>query len=282
MDRAEAAPLVERIAGLLATTEPRMALVAGSVARGLDDESSDLDVYLYWDRVEDSDRAAFSDADRFTPLGLGRAFGVPTAAGWFTKLHVDGRYVDVEDVDIALLSRAVAALDGTQAPPGWAVKIAVGIRDAMAVFGGAELDVWRQRLAYGDVTAAADVAARLPRLLAPSALYALTYARGDVLGFTARVSAVLLDVVAVLGAVNRRFIPVDDPKWLPWHLAELTLVPAAFEERIRNALIAPSPTAMADLDGAVVEALDLVDRRVPGVDTRAARYALSLQPRPGR
>jgi hypothetical protein len=142
--------------------------------------------------------------------------------------------------------------------------------------------VWRQRLAYKDATATADVAARLPRLLAPSALYALTYARGDLLGFASRVSAVLLDVVAVLGAVNRRFIPVDDPKWLPWHLAQLTLVPTAFDDRLRTALTAPSRPAMADLDDAVVEALDLVDCHVAGVDTRAARYALRLQPRPGR
>jgi hypothetical protein len=282
MDHADVAQLVERIARLLPRAEPTMALVTGSVARGLDDGSSDLDVYLYWDHGEAAEQATLADPDRFTPLGASRAFGVPTATGWFTKLRLDGRYVDVEDVDVAVLSRAVAALDGRQAPPGWAVKVAVGIRDAMAVLGGADLVVWQRRLECGDSAATAEVAARLPRLLAPSALYAVTGARGDVLGFTARVSALLLDVVAMLGAVNRRFVPVDDPKWLPWHLAQLTLAPTAFDDRIRAALIDPSPAAMADLDRAVIEALDLIDRHVAGGDTRAARYALSLQPRPGR
>jgi hypothetical protein len=270
--------LVERVIGLLPMAELRMALITGSVARGLEDASSDLDVYLYWERV---DTSGVSDPERFTPIGADRAFGLATATGWFSKLRVDDRYIDVEDVAIDALSTAADALAGGEAPPGWAVKVAVGIRDALAVHGGDELVTWQRRLTYGDAAATAEVATRLPRLLAPSALYALTYARGDVLSFTARLSGVLLDLVAVLGAVNRRFIPVDDPKWLPWHLSRLTHIPVAFGEHVDAALTTPSPDAMAALDADIGETLDLVDRHVPGVDTRAARYAVRLRPRPG-
>ena len=150
----------------------------------------------------------------------------------------------------------------------------------MAVLGRAELAAWQHRLTYRDAAAAAEVAARLPRLLAPTALFELTYARGDVLSYAARLSALVLDVVAVLGAVNRRFIPVDEPKWLPWHLAQLTLVPAELDDRIRAALTAPSPDTIGDLDAAVDETLDLVDRHVPGADTRAARYAIDAAAAP--
>ena len=280
MDRVDAAGLVGQIVGLLPTTDLRMALITGSVARGLADDSSDLDVYLYWVRADGADTAAFADPDRFAPLGASRAFGVPTATGRFTKLHRDGRYVDVEDVDVAVLSQAADALEAEQPPPGWATKVAIGLRDAVAVVGPDELATWQQRLADPDAAATAEVAARLPRLLAPSALYELTFARGDVLSFAARLSAVLLDVVAVLGAVNRRFIPVDEPKWLPWHLAQLTLVPTDLADRVQIALTAPSPVTMRALDAAVLETFDLVDRYIPGADTRAARYALALRPRP--
>jgi len=281
VDRSEAVRVVERIAGLLPTTDLRMALVTGSVARGLDDEASDLDIHLYWERADSTDTTALADPDRFTPAGATRAFGVPTAGGWFSKLRLDGRFVDVEDVDVSMLSRAVNALDGEQAPPGWAVKAAVGMRDAMAVLGRAELASWQHRLAYGGAAATAEAAARLPRLLGPTALYELTYARRDVLGFAARLSNLLLDVVAVLGAVNRRFIPVDEPKWLPWHLAQLTHVPPELDDRIRAALTAPSPDTMGALDATVTETLDLVEGHIPGADTRAARFAVRLRPRPG-
>ena len=207
---------------------------------------------------------------------------MPTATGWFTKLRRDGRYVDVEDVDVAVLSQAADALDGQQAPPGWATKVAIGLRDAVAVVGHDELATWQHRLAYRDAAAAAEVAARLP-LLAPSALYELTYARGDLLSFAARLSAVLLDVVAVLGAVNRQVHPGRRAE-----VAALAPRPAdagagrSPRPHPDRALTAPSPVTMGALDVAVLETLDLVDRYVPGADTRAARYAIDLRPRPAR
>jgi len=67
---------------------------------------------------------------------------------------------------------------------------------------------------------------------------------------------------------------------LPWHLAQLTLAPADLHHRVQIGLTAPSPVTMRALDAAVLETLDLVDRYIPGADTRVARYAIELRPRP--
>ena len=256
-----------------------MGLIVGSVARGLADDTSDLDIYLYWSRP---DIASLSDPQRFDPIGGRVSFGIPTASGWFTKLERDGRYIDVESLDISVLARAHDDLAAAVPPAGWAVKVAAGLRDAVAVHGADELRAWQERLAYRDETATAEVIARTGRLLSPTALYELTYARGDVLSFTARLSTLLLDVVALLAAVNRRFIPTDEPKWIPWHLAQLPHRPPDVDERIRHALVDPSPATMADIDVLLVETLDLVDSHVPATSTRSARYAVRLRPRPAR
>jgi len=215
MERHAAISLAARIVDRVHADGLRMGLITGSVARDLADESSDLDVYLYVERL---DLAAWSDPRRFEAIGARTAFGVATDGGWFTKLEHDGRYVDVEIVEVSVLARAVDALSGDGSPAGWVVKLAAGVRDAIAIHGHEELALWQDRLAYPDHTATAEVAARCGRLLAPSALFDLTHARGDVLSFTARLSQLLLDVVALLGAVNRRFIPVEDPKWIAWHV----------------------------------------------------------------
>ena len=253
----------------------RMALVTGSVARGLTDEASDLDVYLYWDAV---DTARLAEPARLQPLGARRAFGVATAHGYFEKHVLDGRFLDVESVAVATLDAVADALCAPAAVPGWVTKVAAGLRDAVAVVGAAELREWQGRLVLSDATAAAEITARAPRLLAPSVLYELTMGRGDVLSFAARVSHVLLDVVALLAAANRVCVPVDDPKWLPWQLDRLAVTPPAMAARIDRALRQPSPAAMVDLDALVAEVLDIVDARVPGADTRAARFALRLTP----
>jgi hypothetical protein len=279
VEQYDAIALASRIVGLVATNDLQMGLITGSVARGLSDEASDLDIYLYWDRVDLTDLA---EPHRFDAIGARVAFGIPTASGWFTKLDHDGRYIDVESVDATLLEHASHALAAGGAPAGWVVELAAGLRDAIALHGSGQLVVWQQRFRYRDEWAAAEVTARAARLVSPTALFELTDARGDTLSFTARLSQVLLDAVALLGAVNRRFIPVDEPKWIPWHLRQLTHHPRDVDQRIHDALTHPSADTMADLDALLDETLDLVDTHVPGTATRTARYAISLRPRPAR
>ena len=253
----------------------RMVLLTGSAARGLSDAASDIDVYLYWDGI---DRDRLEAASALAAAGGSRIFAVPTPSGVFEKYRRAGRFVDVESVEIAALERTTAALEAGTRLSGEVVKVAAGLRDAVAVIGADELAGWRRRMVFSDATALAEVAARSPRLLSPAALFDLTYARGDVLSFAARVSHVLLDAVALLGAANREFIPVDDPKWLPWHLGRLDHVPPAAAERIAQGLRSPTPAALDDLDVLLVEVLDIVDAHVPGADTRLARFAIGLRP----
>jgi hypothetical protein len=253
-----------------------MALVTGSVARGLADSASDLDVYLYWDEV---DRERLGAERRLEGLSASRVFALATTDGFFEKYRLDGTFVDVESVGVEALARAAATLAGVDAIPDGVVKVAAGLRDAVVISGAAELARWRTRLAYSDAVALAEVVARRSRLLSPSALFELTYERGDLLSFAARLSRVLLEAVSLLGAANREFVPVDDPKWMPWHVDRLRHVPPRVVERIDRGLRTPSPEAMADLDDLLLEVLDIVDQHVAGADTRPARFAIGLRPR---
>ena len=48
------------------------------------------------------------------------------------KLRRDGRYVDVEDVDVEVLSRAADVLGRRRGTTGAATRVAYGLRDAVA------------------------------------------------------------------------------------------------------------------------------------------------------
>ena len=146
MTRDDAVRLAEQIVGLVGLGDLSMALLTGSLARDIGDESSDVDIHLYG---PDVDATSMPQAG-FEPLGARHVFAVPTPTGWFTKLQIDGRYCDVEAVDVAVLDRAADTLAGAAAPPGWAVKLAAGLRDAVSVQGEEELEIWRQRLRYRD------------------------------------------------------------------------------------------------------------------------------------
>jgi predicted nucleotidyltransferase len=250
--------------------------VTGSVARGLADDASDVDVYLYVDEV---DRDALGDATRLDGIASSRAFAVPTADGWFAKYVVGGRYLDVESVPVARLAAAATAADAGEPSPALHA-LAAGLRDAVALLGAEELARWQRRLVYGDRLALAEVGRLLPRLLSPTALYELTMRRGDVLSFQARLSDVLLATIGLLAAANRRFVPVADPKWLRWHVAGLQVQPEGFWERIDEGLQRPAPAAMAALDALVGEVLDIVHAAVPSAAVARGRFALALRPNP--
>jgi hypothetical protein len=251
-----------------------LALLTGSVARGLSDDASDLDVYLYFDRV---DREALDERPRLEQLGARRVVGVPRATGWFEKYWLDGRFVDVECVSTVVLDVAVEALTTGEATDE-VLGLACSVRDAIALRDDDALSRWQSRLVYGDELARHQVLNRGVRLLAPSALHQLSYARGDTLSYETRLSSVLLDVLGLLGAANRAFLPLAEPKWLPWHLDRLRYRPADLLARMDAGLLRPDPTTVADLDGLATEVLDLVDEHVPGADTTLARFVLALDP----
>ncbi len=146
--------------------------------------------------------------------------------------------------------------------------------------GTATLATWNERLALTDRVAVAEVG-RLGRdLLPPRAIRDLTWERSDPLSYAARMSAVLLAGVGLLGVVNRQWIAVHDPKWIPWQVERLALRPRDVVERITDAVSHPTDRSMDAATALLEEILDLVDEHIDGADTRAPRFALALRTRP--
>jgi len=250
----------------------RMALVCGSVARGLADESSDVDLYVYGAGV---DGGAIGRARLLEHVGASLVFGVPSPTGCFQKYRLDGRFIDVEFCDLAVLSDASRELERGVLSPRVA-RLAAGLRDAVPAIGEVELERHRRALVYSDAVALTEVRARCARLLPVRTLHALTWARGDLVSYASRVSQVLLDAVALVAAANREFVPVDEPKWMPWHLARLARQPMDLAGVLTEAFTSPSERAAGRVDDVLHAVLDLVDDSVPDADTRAARFALGL------
>jgi hypothetical protein len=250
-----------------------VAMIVGSVARGIADQSSDLDLYLYWNRA---DRDALGQSNRLEPLGIERLFGVATPTGVFEKHRLRHRMIDVESVDVAAFTSVVDWIDRGEAMSPAVEKTVSGIIDGIAVFGHDELARWQRKIRYSDALARAQVDAHAGKLLPPLVLYKLTLGRNDALSFSARISAVLLHAVALVAAANRAFISVAEPKWLPWQLGRLTITPPHMSERVNAALSRPSLEAMNDLSALLAEVLDLVERHIPDANTSVGRFILSM------
>lgn len=249
-----------------------VAMITGSVARGIADQSSDLDLCLYW---EQADGNAICQSNRLEPLGLERLMRFVTPTGVFEKHRLDRRMIDVESVDVAAFTSVVDWIDRGDAMSPDVEKTVSGIIDGIAVFGQHELAKWQGMIGYSDTLARAQVEAHVGKLLPPPVLYKLTLGRRDALSFSARISAVLLHAVALVAATNRAFISVAEPKRLPWQLGRLRNTPPHMSERVDGALRHPSLEAMNDLSALLAEVLDLVEMHVPDADTSVGRFILS-------
>jgi hypothetical protein len=251
----------------------RVGLISGSVARGIADKSSDLDLYPYWDHAN---RDSLCLVNRLQPLGTDRLVSLVTPTGVFEKHRLGQRMIDVESVDVATINNVVNWLGGDQAMTSLIEKTVSGLIDGVAIVGQDELEEWKQRIRYTDALARAQVVAHVGGLLPPVILYSLTLARGDAVSFFARTSDVLLHSVALVAAANRSFIAISEPKWLHWQLGRMPHVPPKMTERMNAGLLHPSLEAMGDLDLLLHEVLDLVETHVPEADTSVGRFILAM------
>lgn len=270
--------MARRIVSTIDSSAWDMVLVTGSAARGVSDQSSDVDLHLYRTNLVGTPESL---QPSLAAGGATLIFGQPTTTGRFEKFQLDGRYIDVEQVDMELLN-AIAGRIEMGVVETADIKSIVGVRDAIAIAGADTLRTWHDRLKMTDDVATSEARRLAGRIRPVRALCALTWARSDEISYFARVSPVLLAGLGLLGAVNREWVATDDPKWLPWQIERLDVKPPGLLDGFRAALTAPTVQSTELADGLLRDILNLVDEHIDGADTRAARFILRLGPTPSR
>jgi hypothetical protein len=239
-------------------------LLAGSVARGLADGRSDVEVDVYWRRPpsEDERRAVVDGA------GWDWVYAEQDEHEWADGVRVGGVKVDVSQFTTATIDTYIGELRAGDTEPELQVR-ATALLDGRALSGAGVIQGWRARLApYPD----ALVLAMLDQALPPRPVERLEMlvVRDDPLLLTRDVVEGLHGLLDALFAVNRRYVPHPFHKWLHFECAQLSLAPADLEARIRRILAAPAE-GIGDLVRLTQDIFDLVEEHVPAYDVLAAR-----------
>jgi hypothetical protein len=239
-------------------------LLAGSVARGLADGRSDVEVDVYWRRPpsEDERRAVVDGA------GWDWVYAEQDEHEWADGVRVGGVKVDVSQFTTATIDTYIGELRAGDTEPELQVR-ATALLDGRVLSGAGVIQDWRARLApYPD----ALVLAMLDQALPPRPVERLEMlvVRDDPLLLTRDVVEGLHGLLDALFAVNRRYVPHPFHKWLHFECAQLSLAPADLEARIRRILAAPAE-GIGDLVRLTQDTFDLVEEHVPAYDVLAAR-----------
>jgi predicted nucleotidyltransferase len=267
--RAIAARAAERYA---ANPAVAAVLLAGSVARGLADELSDIELDVYWRRPPtDAERTAAVEG-----AGWERVYAEVDRFEWADGYRIDGVKIDTSGFLCSTIDRYLgAALERGDAEPELQVRI-TALLQGEPLAGRAVIDEWRARCEpYPTALALAMVARGLA--LRPRERLDMLVARDDVLLLHRDLTDNLQGLMDALFGLNRVFAPHPFHKWLDWEASLLPFKPDDLVARIRGLLVAPPRQAVDELSALAEETFDLVARHLPQFAVAAAREAFAFR-----
>jgi hypothetical protein len=249
---------------------PRAVLLPGSAGDGSADDHSDLDLLAYYDRLPD-------------PAAVERwraALGVPHPAprqdsGWSDTFTIDGVECQAGGMLVAAAERYVSDLLAGR-EPGSAVhqKVAQGLLDGLALRDGGLIAGWRARLAEFPDALAEAMAAHHLGIFPYWSVWEHIAHRDARLWEVQSLLEGAFHVVGTLSAANRRYFTSFQFKRMRQHLAGLEAAPPGLAERLESLFALERPAAARELRLLVAEAVEVVERRLPRVDTTAIRNSL--------
>ncbi len=258
--------IARRVAAGFAAQEGVVAtLVAGSVARGLADGLSDIELDVYWSRPPtDEERTAAGEG-----AGWGRVYAEVDEHEWADGLSAEGVKVDVSGFTTSTIDHYLDAAMAGDTEPELQVR-ATALRDGRVLSGGDVIEEWRRRIdVYPEALAVAMVEQGLS--LRSRERLEMLAARDDVVLLHRDLVDGVQGVLDALFGVNRVWCPHPFHKWLDWEATLLPLKPDHLVERIRALVVAAPDEVVTGLGSLVDDTFDLCAKHLPGADVTMLR-----------
>jgi hypothetical protein len=247
-------------------------LLAGSVARGLADEFSDIELDVYWRRPP-------TDAERIAAVeGVGweRVYAEVDEHEWADGYRIDGVKLDISGFLTSTIDDYLsAALQRADTEPELQVRI-TALLHGQSFHGAPLIGEWRDRCStYPTSLAVAMVAKGMA--LRPQERLEMLVARDDVLLLHRDLVDNLQGLLDALFGLNRVFTPHPFHKWLAWEATLLPHKPVDLVRRIRWLLGAPPSEAVNEMVALAEETFDLVAAHLPAFQIAPVRGAFAFR-----
>ena len=244
-------------------------VVAGSVARGLADERSDIELPIFWQSAP-TDELRHSLIDALQGQLLFEYDG-PSGED---QLLVNGVQVDLWHVTVEHQEDVIESVVARNRTDLESLNAMDTVRSCIPLYGHELVEHWKQRaVQYPRSLASAIIGQhlesfRLDRL-------ALCHERNDPTGFYSELAVLQQDAFLVLLALNEQYFPTF--KWLYATLDHMDIKPERIVERFRRAFTTSRSEAIADMQSALFEVIGLVERRFPEIETSLTRRRLAYR-----
>ncbi len=250
--------------------------VGGSIARGIGDEFSDLDVFVYCSEFPpEADRRALLETlspERWKTHAEHAGSGLVVDAFLCGETEVDLNLLLVKTVEACM--RAV--LEKHDLTPRIQSFVG-GFSDALPLYGERQCEAWRRRVAvYPEPLARKMVEEHLA--IEPLYVPGIDGCReGDLLGLYEALCRVQRGVLGILLGLNRQYAP-PIYKRSRRLLGSMAIKPERAAERLEETFALDAATALGHLRALVHETFDLVETHMPELDVPGARKRFTTNP----
>jgi hypothetical protein len=261
----------ELIAHYTSNKAIKIIVLGGSAARGISDAYSDLDIVVYWDKID----LEWLETQPLSRVGgkhimlrkMGES-GIYLEEYFFNELKVDLGHITMDVwnqmVDEVLLSYK---------PEPDLQKTLEGFLEAIVLHGEEEYRKQREMIkAYPDELAVKMIRSNLGFYVRG---YLINQAlnRGDLLAYTDGVCLMLKKLLGILAGLNKVYFSTREPRWLEVELSKMAILPDNICERLTYIIGNPGQKAVDMLDALTDEVLDLVKTHRKDIDlTRFQRF----------
>jgi hypothetical protein len=278
--------LARRIAPVYAAN-PRVAAVmtGGSVARGLADRYSDLELGIFWaDPPPDAERLAAIETLGGALFGPRSFRPYATDPEWVVSEHfrldaveIDGRRyagtsnINTQHFTVGAMERCLDdVLERYDLAPE-KHELLSAVACGLPLHGAGLINHWQARAAAYP----AELARRVVRehlWFGPAYVPECFAGRGnggDVLILYRHVLDTAHCILEITAALNRVYYPSPQDKWMDWIAARCAIAPADLAPRLKTVFRAPPAEGCRLLRALIYDALDLVDRHLPQANESA-------------
>lgn len=273
--------LSQRVAApYTALAAARAAMVTGSVAKGISDYFSDVDMSIFYEDW-------LPDEDTLTAI---RSELGGSERKWMSGSREEGGFAeafDLDGVEVQVIHTTIASWEATMAELQVNLKVETPLAKALEgilicrpLSGDEYIERWRAQAAdFPDVLAEAMVKHYMKFFPAWGLAGYLEGRDAAVWSYQILVEAAQ-NLVGIVAALNRVYFTPFQFKRMSRFTGQFSVAPERFDERLGALFQAPVRDAFLILEKLVEETLDLVDTHMPHIDTTMGRRRLGWRQQP--
>lgn len=250
-------------------------LVTGSVAKGIADENSDIDIIMYYDQMPGE--AAF-EAFRQAALDSGGGFYGGTAQeGFALYQYIDGIRHDFAHARLEETEQLVADFLAEPDLEDANKQIVLnGILTGVPLKGETITQKWKVQLANYPPHLGKKLVQKYLRFRPLWVLQKMGVERNEIIFLQEELLSAVQNIFGVLCGLNNLYHP-GKIKGLDHTIAQMHIAPPHIEQRLPGLFVVDAQTAVHQLKQLIEETITLVETHLPQIDTTPTRKLFTMQ-----